>query len=49
MKITDDLLKFRAEFSDVRSLADLPYLTPERLARYKRELAKLEEDELERK
>jgi hypothetical protein len=43
MKITDDLLKFRAEFHDVKSLADLPHLSPDRLARFKQQLAQLED------
>jgi hypothetical protein len=42
MKITDDLLKFRAEFADVKSLADVPHLSPDRLARSKQQLAQLE-------
>jgi hypothetical protein len=43
MKVTDDVLKFRAEFPDVKSLADLPYLSIERLARFKQLLAQLED------
>jgi hypothetical protein len=38
MKTTEALLKFRAEFSDVKSLADVPRLSPDRLARFKHQL-----------
>jgi hypothetical protein len=38
MKITVDLLKFRADFNDVKSLADVPHLSPDRLARFKQQL-----------
>ena len=38
MKITDALLRFRAEFADVKSLADVPRLSPERLKRFKQQL-----------
>jgi hypothetical protein len=43
MKVTDDLLRFRAEFSDVKSLADVPRLSPDRLARFKQQLNFLED------
>lgn len=43
MKVSDDLLKFRAEFNDVKSLADVPHLSPDRLARFKQQLAQLED------
>jgi hypothetical protein len=47
MKVTDDVLKFRAEFHDVKSLADLPYLSSDRLARFKQQLAQLEDTDAE--
>lgn len=47
MKITDDLLKFRAEFVDVKSLADVSHLSPDRLARFKQQLAQLEDTDAE--
>ncbi|MGB9020580.1 MAG: hypothetical protein WCC77_23495 [Pseudolabrys sp.] len=40
---SDAILKFRAEFPDVKSLADVPYLSPERLVRFKQQLAKLDD------
>ena len=43
MKVSDDLLKFRAEFNDVKSLADVPHLSPDRLAHFKQQLAQLED------
>jgi hypothetical protein len=43
MKVTEDLLRFRAEFSDVKSLADVPRLSPDRLARFKQQLNFLED------
>ena len=43
MKTTDALLKFRAEFNDVKSLADVPRLSPDRLARFKQQLNFLED------
>jgi hypothetical protein len=43
MKTTDALLlQFRAEFSDVKSLADVPRLSPDRLARFKQQLNLIE-------
>jgi hypothetical protein len=42
MKITDALLRFRAEFADVKSLADVPRLSPERLKRFKQQLDELD-------
>jgi hypothetical protein len=43
MKVTDDLLRFRAEFSDVKSLADVPRLSRDRLARFKQQLNLIED------
>jgi len=43
MKTTDALLKFRAEFNDVKSLADVPHLSPDRLARFKQQLNLIED------
>jgi hypothetical protein len=38
MKITEALSRFREEFADVKSLADVPRLSPERLKRFKQQL-----------
>jgi hypothetical protein len=43
LKTTDALLRFHIEFSDVKSLADVPRLSPDRLARFKQQLAHLED------
>jgi hypothetical protein len=47
MKITEELLQFRAEFADVKSLADVCHLSPDRLARFKQQLAQLEDTDAE--
>jgi hypothetical protein len=43
LKTTDALLRFRIEFSDVNSLADVPRLSPDRLARFKQQLNLIED------
>jgi hypothetical protein len=42
METKDTLLRFRAEFSDVKSLADVPRLSPERLQRFKQQLDQID-------
>jgi hypothetical protein len=43
MNDNDALLRFRAEFADVKSLADVPRLSPERLKRFKQQLDELDD------
>jgi hypothetical protein len=38
---TPALVRFRAEFSDVRSLADVALLSPDRLARFRHEFSQI--------
>jgi hypothetical protein len=42
MKETEALMQFRAEFAEVKSLADLPRLSPERLKRFKQQLGEID-------
>jgi hypothetical protein len=48
MKPSDKILKIRAEFPDIKSLADIPYLSLERLARFRQKLADIENTEKEK-
>jgi hypothetical protein len=43
LKTTDALLRFRIEFSDAKSLADVRRLSPDRLARFKQQLNLIED------
>ena len=42
METNDALSRFRAEFADVKSLADVPRLSPERLQRFKQQLDEID-------
>ena len=42
MNETEALLRFRMEFADVKSLADVPRLSPERLKRFKEQLDEID-------